>query len=488
MNIAVRNKLLNQLEKYDLKSHFKDHKELNKFLNDLTKLEIENFLSLNIPKEEIVFPKHLLINKELLHCDDYLKRIEAMNTLKNGLGCFHLYDKLCTSEFLNSHKYYEDINKLSKAPTTRYGLWVIGETAFINSPYHDEDLDRIVKRKHRDKFVDSIISECLATVAKNPDSIKSKWHKLDMDLIENNPESSQMVTTYPNKHITNLAINRVSLNDKHHYENMLILVKNPLASKYLYNIMTNHAKIKGEYYQEELKALVNAKSKIKALAMYYYIVNPKDRYKFSFIDEFDCIWELESTSFIRQNGYLDGEQNPKYIKYLKLLNEIDDEFVLHVESLLTNPTSFYKSYQDFDIEILKNIKNMDIFLDLFKVMNSLVSLESPHHKNDVIRISSTENKGNRMLLVKTATNKENVKSKNHLKDMEYIANLDFENLSEETIIEIKEYLLTKKGIKSLNRDKILQELAENKNISAINFDNNSGKVLKRIRKLLKKIN
>ena len=144
-------KLINQIRKYDLVETFKNPEEFDEWLSNLNDKQIKNFNSLTIDPSLIPFPKRLLINENLLECNDYTKRVDAMLKLTNGEGCLHLFDNLCSKNFLNSKNYYSDMELISKAKTARYALWVIDKDLFINSPYHTEDLELIVNAKDTKK-------------------------------------------------------------------------------------------------------------------------------------------------------------------------------------------------------------------------------------------------------------------------------------------------------------------------------------------------
>ena len=84
--------------------------------------------------------KHLLINLDLLNCKDYKQKLAAILTLKN-VG--YEIDDVCNSVFLESEKFYKDIELLRKADTGE-ALWLLREKTFIDSPYHEEDLKLFV--------------------------------------------------------------------------------------------------------------------------------------------------------------------------------------------------------------------------------------------------------------------------------------------------------------------------------------------------------
>ena len=95
-------KIISQIRKYELVNSFGNKEEVDKWLSSLNEKQIENFISLNVSPGDIIFPSYYLINTDLLNCDDYVNRISAMSKIKNGEGCWHLFDRLCSPNFLNS--------------------------------------------------------------------------------------------------------------------------------------------------------------------------------------------------------------------------------------------------------------------------------------------------------------------------------------------------------------------------------------------------
>ena len=320
-------KLINQIKKYNLGKVFDTPKDFDKWLKKLNTKQIQNFNSLNVEPSEIHFPKKLLIDENLLKCDDYSNRIHAMLKLKNADGWYHLFYRLCSPNFLNSKNYYEDMEMIRKAPSAQYPLWIVSKDDFINSPYHKEDLKLIIEAKDTPKEdgneLDWLVEEALTVVAGNADSINSPYHQKDMQLIAHSgSECLQMSHSYPESSLNNLATNSVSLKDKYHLENMQILAQNPVAGEYLYELMTNPEIIKGRYYRNEVNALATSKSPITALAMYFYIFNPDEfesrRKSSDLLWNLGC-WDYNDISECRRRNSIKGSANPNYIKYLEIL-------------------------------------------------------------------------------------------------------------------------------------------------------------------------
>lgn len=440
--------IIEQIKKYELTETFSDVEEFKKWASKLNSTQVNNFLSLDIDLEEIRELRHLLINCDLLSCQDYKKKVAAISTLKNGDGCWHLFDAICKPNFLKSKNFYKDIEMLSKADTARYGLWILGEDTFINSPYHDEDLKLLVETHdtREEDPLNFVVSDAIATVAGNIDSIKSPHHRADMKLIATaGSDCLQMGHSYPEHSLNNLAVNKVSLADKYHLENMQILATNPIASEFLYIIMTDPNFVKGKNYRKEVEALANAKSKATARALYYYIVNPKRKYLSDMDFLRDCKYDIE-VAHISDRNSVAGSNDPNYLKNLIKINEIDDELVMHFVSLLMNPNFINSPYKDFDLELLQSISSKSIFMDLYRLMNEEVSLNNKHHKRDAVIISQSTIDGVRDLLLEKACNEYSLNSINHEYDMEFISKLQLDSIAEKIYFEIYYYLFRQKGI------------------------------------------
>ena len=454
--------MISQLKKYELVESFNDMDEFKKWISRLNQTQIDNFLSLNIDLKEVREVRHLLINSDLLSCKDYKKRVDAISTLKNGDGCWHLFSVLCSPNFLKSKNFYKDIEMLSRADTARYGLWILGEDDFINSPYHDEDLKLLVETHdtREEEPLDFVVSDAIATVAGNIDSIKSPHHRADMKLIATaGSDCLQMSHSFPEHSLNNLAINKVSLSDKYHSENMQILATNPIASEFLYIIMTDPNFVKGKNYRKEVEALVNAKSKATARALFYYMVNPERKYSYDIDYYNDCDYDIHD-AYISDRDSVAGSNDPDYLKNLIKINKIDDKFVMHFVSLLMKPDFINSPYKNFDLELLQSVTNKDIFMDLYRLMTNEESLGSIYHKKDAVVISQISAQNRRKMLLKLATNKYSLNSDNHDYDMEYIRKLDLGTFSKKVYDEIRYYLFIKKGIISPKHKENLEKLLQ----------------------------
>ena len=467
-------KLISQIRKYNLEKAFDTPKDFDKWLNNLSAKQIKNFNNLMVEPSEIQFPASFLIDEDLLNCDDYNNRIIAMSKLKNADGWHHLFDRLCSPNFLNSENYYYDMEMISKAPSAQHPLWIVDEDAFINSPYHKEDLKLIVEAKDTPKEdgneLDWLVEEALTVVAGNADSINSPYHQKDMQLIAHSgSEFLQTSHSYPESSLNNLATNSVSLKDKYHLENMQLLAQNPAAGENLYELMTNPDIIKGKYYRNEVNALAISKSSITALAMYFYILNPNEfearRMSSDLLWNLGC-WDYNDITECRRRNSIKGSTNPNYLRYLELLNKIDDKYVLFVESLLSNKTFASSQYCDYDLNLLLSIQDKNIFVDLYKVMSNEISLNGSHHIKDLDIISKTSNKELRQLLIMKAIDEDSINSCYHDYDMEYISKLDLDNIDTETFRLIYHYLFIPSKINHPEHIARLEKLSRGETIQS----------------------
>ena len=458
MTKEILEKIILQVKKYELIQSFGTVESLKKWLLSLNSTQTNNFISLNIPLNKVENFKQILVNCDLLNCKDYKKRVDAISTLKNGVGCWHLFNILCKPNFLNSKNFYKDIEMVSRASTARYALWVLGEDNFINSPYHFEDLKKIVELSDKNTKEDtySLIAETLATVAINLDSIQSPYHEADMRLISlMNKKFLKEKCSSSTHSLASLAINKISLSDKYHFKNMQILATNPIANEFLYAIMTDYEMIKGKYYREEVKALLQAKSKLTANALYHYITNIEK--------------SAHSKKHIISNNFhfiLPTKEETNYLHNLDVINTLNDQIAMYYVFLLLNPNFINSSYSKFDLELLQSISNKEIFMSLYQLMTNVSSLNSSHHKMDAVIISQASDQTVRELLLKKACYEYSLKSDCHEYDMKLIFKLNFNLIADSIRKEIYYYLFHQKGIDDNEHkeklEQLLQKMAYNK--------------------------
>ena len=470
MDASQINKITNQLCKYQIITYFKSTNRLNEWLNNLTEQEITNIINLDISPDELAFPKELLINKNLLSCSDYQKRIFAMSKLKNGHNCWHLFKHLCSPNFLNSKYYYQDIALMQTVPTAKYILSIIDNDYFLNSKYHEEDLKMIIASHNLDLANETILTESLVQVASNKDSINSAYHRQDMSLIyESYQNNFQLYDSYHQKNLIDLAINPISLQEPYHLENMQILSTSPLASEFLYYLMTNEQIVTGQYYRKEISALTNAKSIITAIVLYCYICNPQTPtflesssfglYDYDFSDEthqnlYYCY------CYKKRDNNLPGHLNPEYLKYLDMLNEIDDKILPYYESLLSHKILINSSYYYQDLNLLQEVTDSHVFESLYELMTSPISLNSPSHLEDALLISQIQDEKKRKLLLKLALDENNLTSIYHRYDMKYLSKLNLLKIKPNVYEQLIYYLCHPNGLNNQEHIPALEKIAK----------------------------
>ena len=441
-------RIISQIKKYDLVKVLRTTDNFEYWISSLNSKQIDNFINLNIEFQEVKNFKSILIDRNLLDCQDYQKRIEAITKLKNGDRCWYLFWRICNKKFLESKNFYKDIEMISKADTVRYCLEAIEEDLFIDSPYHGEDLKLIVEAK------DSYIAEALVGVAQSVFSINSPYHQKDMLLISKANHSVN--------NLVYLATNENSLKDKYHLENMQILAEciNPNANEELFEIMTYKRIIQGKDYRKEVEILKNAKNRMNARALYYYIVNPREK----FFHDAEYISSLPKelydllgkSSRIFDHNLIAGSNDPEYLNNLIKISNMDERLVMHYTALLMNPYFISNQYKDFDLKVLESITDFDIFMDLYTLIyKGLEIKDNPHHQSDVILLSKTVDSKIRKWLIERMTNKNN---NNYDYDIEYITKLKLDLISDKIKEEMKYYLFEEKGINDLKHREKLESL------------------------------
>lgn len=336
--------IIDIMNKYDLINTFNSKEELNVWISNLNPLQEKNILSLNIDPSLIKFDTELLINKDLLNTDDYIKRVYQIISIENADGWYHLFDELVVPEFLNSKRFYSDIEKLKKAYCAQTPLWIIGKSNFINSPYHDEVFDLLVNYKapEGDDY-NYLVMQAIADTARNMDSIKSGYHMQDINkYIKYGRNSVSLVNAYPRHGINMLATNKVSLCDKYHEDNMDLLANNQEIGTYLYAVMTDEDFVKNPQYRRLIAKMIEMKDNepyVFSLCVYalglakckYIYPFTKDYYsQLIFSDKKDELMKKieEDLNYI-DGGYLDVTQSEietKSVESPKFLSKIKNLF------------------------------------------------------------------------------------------------------------------------------------------------------------------
>jgi len=295
--------IINQLRRYNILNTFSSKKELERWILKLNSLEVYNILSLSVNPEDIKFDSRLLIDKNLLNTIDYNKRIEALVSIKNADGWYHLFDRMLRPEFLNSSKFFQDIETLKRAECAQTPLWIIGEPVFINSPYHDEDFELLVTSKDTsEKKFDHVVWDAIATVAGNEDSINSKYHRQDLQtIVKYGSKALQLSNSFPKRSINCLATNPVSLRDNYHLENMKILANNMEIGNFLYAVMTNENAVLGKKYRVIIEEMLENKNNgYYVFLLCYYAIGKEEALNAQNVLEHNYYYEITRSYDIKE--------------------------------------------------------------------------------------------------------------------------------------------------------------------------------------------
>lgn len=461
--------IIKKIKEYGLTESFSSPHEIEEWLKGLNQRQINNFINLSIPPNEIDLPLGMLTHENLLNCEDYEQRVRALSEIKNGEGCWHLFGSLCSVHFLKSKTFYEDLKLIATADTARYVLWVIGDEVFAKSPYRDEDLRLIVNAKDEsEEGLDWLIAEGLARTAQSKESIASKHHREDMKLIAKcHPDALQMGGAFPDRGVNKLAINEVSLKDPYHRENMEMLATAPVADTHLFELMTDSVTVKSKTYRQEVEALYKAKSELKALAIYHFLENPKIEFNWELSNKLGSDMFSLNAYELGRNKTIRGINHPNYQKCVDIINSTDDKYVLFIASILADKYSIESGEQDLDIQTILSVTDEDIFMDLYKVMTNKNSLESINHRHDVTLIAKEQIKEKRKMLVAKATDKKSLELRTHEFDMEFISSLDMSKYDKKTIDKMYYYLFNNTGLNHPRHKEILERLAAGEPIEDI---------------------
>lgn len=249
---------------------------------------------------------------------------------------------------------------------------------------------------------------------------------------------------------------------------MKLLTEHPELDIMLYNMMTDEVIVKSKNYRMEIDTICSAKSLINALALYYYIFNPSEKYQEDCYN--DEIFDTYRYNYIHKHMYtktlhisdnavypantysnhreedmrnrikynrLKELEEYKYLRSIEIIKKAPDDIVLHIVSLLMNPAFYLHSSYELDIELLLSIPNEHFDL-LYECMNDSAFLTNPYHNYAVSLIAKSKNQTKVTLLTKIIfnNNKENI-----LFDLDYVYNMD-DSVLEKKIIKLKRILFS----------------------------------------------
>lgn len=344
MKEDIKTKIKNQIDKYEINYFFKNNNEFEEWISSLSELQINNFLNLNINFCDITFDTALLINKDLLSTDDYINRVSAIASIRNAIGCYHLFENLVDPVFLNSKNFYQDIEVLKKAGSARPILWIINKPCFINSPYHSEDLNILVSHTSKNENKDRNLSSTISKIAENYDSIISPYHQQDIQtVIKYGATHLQYPCTFPKSTITYLATNSNSLNSPTHLEDMILLAENMEIGSFLYAVMTNKNAIDNPSYKEIIKEMIEHKKNIKyVILLCCYTIGLEETKKARTTNSYTAFYEISTIDNI----------NDIFKQVNQKLNSKDKNIKMFIENKSENNSN--------------KIKQKKLFINVFK--------------------------------------------------------------------------------------------------------------------------
>lgn len=468
MKYKYISKVFRQLKKYHLNDFIGGRDAIYNWLSTLSSRQIQNFLSLDIDFNSISFPLTILIDKNLLKCHDYKKRIESLSKLGKCQENIGLQKELCNRDFLNSGTFYQDIDALSKYGIPTISLSFLANEFFIKSKYHDEDLKLILTAKDRSvNGIDFLISSALVKIACDKNSINSKYHQIDMKIVFNCDSNCLQLDGCKEQYsVNNLAVNKISLSDKFHVDNMKLLTVNPIANQFLFKLMTDPKIIKDKKYRFKVGVIAMAKSRQTAIAMYIYIkkISEEEIKKYKIIDSNNI--NRETKELLMNTVRCDYDEN--FEKDVYSINYISDKCVIHYALLLINPQFRKSQYKKFDLHVLENIKDDEIFKDLVIYLHREELQTSIYHIEDINYISKTENSNIRKLLLEMASNSNSILSNTHEDDICYVFNLESKQLTNDIFKILSYYMLNPKGISDTKRGIILEKIKKLIDLNKIN--------------------
>ena len=91
--------IIEQIKRYNLTNAFSSPEALDKWLENLNNRQIQNLITLDINPEELTVPRSVIINENILNCEDYKQKLKALSKVQNCDGFYHLFDRFCSIYF-----------------------------------------------------------------------------------------------------------------------------------------------------------------------------------------------------------------------------------------------------------------------------------------------------------------------------------------------------------------------------------------------------
>lgn len=227
---------------------------ISKFLKMIKPYMIQNILKLN--KEDVqAFEdnKKILVNTDFLKSDNYLSDI---NTLKNNQDKKSiLYELFQSKSFLNSKYHNEDLNMIIKCkfPSLLKELAIDG--ASIKSIYHKADMELLDKYIRKVGFKGYDVSNEYVRYVTHPNSIKSPYHNKDKKIILTASNG------FKARILCDVAINNSSITNENHESDISIIRKcdNYAALLKLGQLAVNNKSLASKDHKSDMMLLANCK-------------------------------------------------------------------------------------------------------------------------------------------------------------------------------------------------------------------------------------
>lgn len=429
MDAKQLQKVIKQLEKYNLIKYFDTKDKLNSWLNGLTFRQINNFINLSADPDEV---RKLNIGKILIY--------------KNFLSC----EKY--PEIINILIYLKEINP--KIDFKDY---------YIFNPHLYEDLNCLLKLNTI--IIGSDVLFCLILLLEDKDFINSQYHKQDLELIINELNAQNEAA----EALIELAADECSLKDTYHLANMQILSENPISIDFLFILMTTNISINSRYYQNDIAALYAAPSLRHTVALYIFITGDiRSCISLGLIDNHT------RTQLIKPYLNISNNKIPNYLELLEFINTLPEDKVLPISFIIKNIYFINSPYFDFDIHFLQEINDSQLLIKLCKLVTNPNFISNPYHLNDLQIIKSIGNQKVKDLLCELATFSQNINSPYHMYDMSFIARYDNSETIDKNpdlIKAIRNLALTDNGLNDPNHIEKLEKIYRGEYILDCNKEN-----------------
>ncbi len=395
MNINEFELVKEKLEKYNLVDEIEN---ISKWFRRLKDKHIKNFLNLNYNDHLKKYNK-LLVNIGFLNSNTYLDDVDLLEMYNDkDIDVDEITNLLTDPVFINSPYHNKDLDfilDVDDKKTRKYLIELARSTISINSKYHEEDMrylysvisvdteqKRIKKDKYKlyENFVDYAIKHSRLNI-----EVKDKIHETDSFMIlgAKNIEMSD--------NLKETALNKYSLNSKYHKQDMgyIYNAEDNNISELLGKLARNKVSLESEYHTLSMDYLSRAKTHEQALLVYYLSTNKtmllSDKYNSIVCDILNC----SNTQVIHKLYYSIINNNLEYIApYISLIiNSSNDKFNMlcdlalhsdlfsHDMIVKFNNIKYFPAAQLYYKFFMKNMNYIGLTGLIFDKLNNLSDFE-----------------------------------------------------------------------------------------------------------------